>query len=211
MGTLSAGKRHGSDVECGRLRLHLDHHLLMAQKLDAGPSMRPSTPVTPEERRGTSGQWMEQHADLARLLRGLPLPLTLLAERTGPTTADAGSIRHAQAAIGFSALLLDTKLLLGWTPKRPVWLECEIAARETTRFPSRAYLRRSIARDRSRVWRRRGKSRSKLGGTQRLWLELMPQLQPQIPGPLGEALPGFLPPGRVTAPAVRVLFDIFVC
>ena len=59
MGTLSAGMRRGSDGECGRLRLHLDHHLLMAQKLDAGPSMRPSTPVTPEERRGTSGQWQD--------------------------------------------------------------------------------------------------------------------------------------------------------
>ena len=49
MGTLSAGMRHGPDGECGRLRLHLDHHLLMAQKLDAGPAMLPPTPVPKDE------------------------------------------------------------------------------------------------------------------------------------------------------------------
>ena len=53
MGTLSAGKRREPDGECGRLRLHLDHHLLMAQKLDAGPAMLPPTPV-PRSRRGLS-------------------------------------------------------------------------------------------------------------------------------------------------------------
>ena len=128
MGTLSAGKRHGPDGECGRLRLHLDHHLLMAQKLDAGPSMRPSTPVTPEERRGTSGQWMEQHADLARLLRGLPLPLTLLAERTGTATANAGAIHDTQAPIGFSAVFMREQLLRSRATHCPIGLESKVLA-----------------------------------------------------------------------------------
>ena len=58
MGTLSAGKQRGPDGECGRLRLHLDHHLLMAQKLDAGPAMLPPTPVPPEKWCFSDHKWM---------------------------------------------------------------------------------------------------------------------------------------------------------
>ena len=78
MGTLSAGKRRGPDSECGRLRLHLDHHLLMAQKLDAGPAMLPPTPVLPEERFTPDAERMQEHANLARLCRRTPIPLALL-------------------------------------------------------------------------------------------------------------------------------------
>jgi hypothetical protein len=126
MGTLSAGKRRGPGGECGRLRLHLDHHLLMAQKLDAGPAMLSAAPIPPEERRGTNGQRMEEHADLARLLCGMSLPLTLLAQRTGPTPADAGSIHHAQAAIGFSALLMRDQRAPSRAPQSPIRLEREV-------------------------------------------------------------------------------------
>jgi len=38
----------------------------------------------------------------------------------------------------------------------------------------------------------------------------MPQLQAQVPGPLGDDLPGFLPPGRVATPAVGILLAVFV-
>jgi hypothetical protein len=78
MGTLSAGKRRGPESECGRLRLHRDHHLLMAQKLDAGPAMLSPTPVPPEKRRFPDHKRMQQHADLARLCRRTPIPLALL-------------------------------------------------------------------------------------------------------------------------------------
>jgi hypothetical protein len=40
--------------------------------------------------------------------------------------------------------------------------------------------------------------------------KLVPQLQSQVPGPLGDDLPGFLPPGRVTTPAIWFLFLVFV-
>jgi len=43
----------------------------------------------------------EPHADLTRLFGGTTLPLTLVAQRTGTTTADAGTIHDAQASIGF--------------------------------------------------------------------------------------------------------------
>jgi hypothetical protein len=50
------------------------------------------------------------------------------AQRTGTTTAHAGTIDPTQASIGFSALLLDTKLLVGWTMQCPIWLDGESAA-----------------------------------------------------------------------------------
>src|SRR4051812_16896168 len=114
-----------------------------------------ATPISPEERCGTNGERMEQEAHLAWLLGGTALPLALLAERTGPTTANAGRIHHAQAAIDFSTLLLNTKLLVCWTAQGPVWLEREIVAREATSLPYGAHLCRSIARGRSHVWQRR--------------------------------------------------------
>ena len=85
--------------------------------------MIPATPVLPEERRSTDRERMQQDADLARLLRSAALPLTLLAQRTGTTTADAGSVDDAQAPVGFSALLMWEQLLVCRAPQRPIGLE----------------------------------------------------------------------------------------
>lgn len=63
---------------------------------------------------------------------------------------------------------------------------------------------------RSNLLARFWESGSEFGDAQRLRLELMSQLQPQVPDPLGNALPGFLSPGRVAAPSVRVLLSVFV-
>ena len=90
--------------------------------------MLSTAPIPPKQRRGTNGEGMQEHADLARFYRGVTIPLTLLAQWAGPTTPDAGRIHHAQAPIDFATLLLDTKLLVGWTMKCPIWLDCEIAA-----------------------------------------------------------------------------------
>src|SRR2546430_190903 len=54
---------------------------------------------------------MQQHTDLARLCRRTAIPLTLLAQRTGTTTVNAGAIHHAQAAIGFSTVFMREQLL----------------------------------------------------------------------------------------------------
>ena len=62
--------------------------------------MNPSTPVMPLEGSGTDSHWMQEDAHLARLLGGGAIPLTLLAQRAGATTANAGRLDHAQAAIG---------------------------------------------------------------------------------------------------------------
>lgn len=123
---------------------------------------------------------------------------------------DAGAIHHAEASIDFSTLLLNTKLLVCWTTKRPVWLEREIVAREATSLPCGTHLRRSRARGRGGVrWRRR-ESRSTLGRAYRIRMKLMAQFQAEVPDPLGHALPGFLPPGRVAAPSIRINLLIFI-
>ncbi len=128
MGTLSAGKRRGPDGECGRLRLHLDHHLLMAQKLDAGPAMLPPTPVPKDERRFPDHKRMQEHAGLARFLGVTAIPLTPLTQGTRTTPANAGSIHHTQAPVGFSALLMRKQRLFSRTPQRPIRLETKVLA-----------------------------------------------------------------------------------
>ena len=149
MGTLSAGKRREPDGECGRLRLQLDHHLVMAQKLVAGPAMLPPTPVPPEQRSRANPERMEQDTHLTWLCGGAAVPLTVFAQRSRTTTADAGSIDHAQASIRFPAPLLGDQGLLCWTEQRPVRLEGKILPPEATSFPGGPHLRRSIAGGRS--------------------------------------------------------------
>src|SRR5258708_18386248 len=74
---------------------------------------------------------MEQHA---------PLPLTLLAQGTGTTTADAGRIDHAQAAIGFSASLMGNQRLASRTTERAIRLKRKVLTREAANFPGQAHL-----------------------------------------------------------------------
>ncbi len=50
----------------------------------------------------------------------------------------------------------------------------------------------------------------KLGGAQRFRLQLMPQLQAQIPDPLRNDLPGFLTAGRMRTPPIWILFFVFI-
>src|SRR5437868_2137029 len=119
---------------------------------------------------------MQQHTDLARLCRRTAIPLTLLAQRTGTTTVNAGNIHHAQAAIGFSALLMREQLLGSLATQRPIGLESKVLPREAASFPGQAHLRRSIARGGCRLRRSRGERRSKFGGAHPVRMKLMPQL-----------------------------------
>src|SRR6266699_7134153 len=124
---------------------------------------------------------MQQDAHLTWFRGGPTLPLALLAQRTGTTTADAGSIHDAQASIGFSALLMWDQLLGSLAPQRPIGLESKVLSREATSFPGQAHVRGSIARGRSRVrWKRwsgwrRWDGRSKLGRAHGIRMQLMPQ------------------------------------
>jgi hypothetical protein len=169
-----------------------------------------SAPIVPEQRGRADDEWMQKDTHLARLCCRAAMPLTLLAQRTRAATVDAGAIHQAQASIGFSALLLDTKLLVCGTAQCSVWLEREIVAREATSLPCGAHLWRGRARGRSCVWWRWWQSRSKLGRAHWLRFELVSQFQAEVPHPLRDQLPALLSPGRVRAPTVRVLFAVFV-
>ena len=153
MGTLRTGKGSRFDDQAGGDgRPDLDLDLLVAQELGACPSVGPTAPVAPEQGCRTNNERMQEHTHLARLRSGAAIPLTLLAQRTGTTTADAGSIHDAQAAIGFSALLMRDQCLVSGATQHPVRLESKVVAREAASFPGQAHLRRSIARGGSRVW-----------------------------------------------------------
>ncbi len=88
--------------------------------------MNSATPVTPEERRIPDPKRMQEDADLARLFGGTPIPLALLAQRAGTTTANAGCIHHAEAAIGLSTMLLGSERVPCRAPKRSVSLERKV-------------------------------------------------------------------------------------
>ncbi len=138
MRPLRTGQGRRRDRWAGRTAgFHLHLHPLVRQQVDARPSMVTTTPIPPEYRSRADDQWMEQHADLARLCCGVAIPLTLLAQRTGAATANAGGIDHTQTAIGFSTPLMGRKRLPCWTPQRPIGLERKILPREAACFPRR--------------------------------------------------------------------------
>jgi hypothetical protein len=116
-----------------------------SHKLLAGPSMLSPIPVMPEEGRATNEERVEQHAHLTRFGSCFTIPLTLLAQRAGAATMDAGGIHHTQAAIGFLAPLIDTKRLPSRTAQRPIWLEGKVATRKASLFPGRGDSWRSIS------------------------------------------------------------------
>ena len=74
---------------------HLD--VLITHQLHTGTPMRSPAPVTPEERKVANDKRVEQHTHLARFTSGFAIPLTLLAQGTGTTTADTGPI-HPRVA-----------------------------------------------------------------------------------------------------------------
>src|SRR5206468_11815 len=175
--------------------LHLDLHALVTKQLHAHPSMVSATPVPPEDGLRTDGQWMQQHANLAGFRSGAAIPLTLLAQGAITTTANAGCIDHTQAAIGFSAPLMNTKLLIRRAAQRAIRLEGKILPREAARFPGQSHSSRSVSLNRSLrggLLVRRRESRSKLGGAHRIRMQLMAQLQSEVPDPLRHDLPDLL-------------------
>lgn len=114
----------------------MDFHLLMVQKLYAGPTMLSAAPILPQERSRTNWEGMQQQAHLAWFLGGAALPLTLLTQLTRTAVANAGRIDHAQAPIrrscGVSVLPAGQRRVpSGWRGKsepvkRPVFQEVAV-------------------------------------------------------------------------------------
>ena len=211
MGTLGTGKGHGFASRAsggGRPDLHLD--ALLAQELYARTSVVPTAPVTPEQGCRTDDERMQEHAHLARLRSSAAIPLTLVAQGTGTTTANAGRVDHAQASIGFLAPFVNHKGLMGRTAQRAIGLEGEVLPREAARFPGCGNRGLAIARGGGLLLFGLGHSRSKLGGAYRIRMQQMTQLQAHVPDPLTDDLPCLLSGRGMATPAVRVLLDIFI-
>ena len=143
MGTLGAGQDH---VRCagrscgGRRQAHLD--ALVSHELHTGTPVFSATPISPEQRRGTHPERMEQDTDATRLRGCLSMPLTLQTLWAAAAIADPGAVEDAQTAIGFVALLGWAQRLARRTGQRPVGLEGEVLPREPTRFPGQGDGRR---------------------------------------------------------------------
>ena len=142
------------------------------------------------------------------------MPLTLLARGADTTVSNPGGVEHPQRAIVLGALLGRVQRLACWTTQCPVGLEGKVLSREAPSFPGGGGGGWVIARRGSRrvgsllLDRRDG--RSKLGRAHGGRLQLMPQFQAQVPHPLRDDLPAFLTRGRLTTPAIRVLFGILI-
>ncbi len=138
MCTLCTGQGRGCTIQVGRETLFLLYfHALVTQQLHARTPIGSPTPVTPENRRIPDSQWMQQHAHLAWLLGGAALPLALLTQFTGTTTANAGSIHQPQASISLLSPLLERERVACRTAQRSIGLERKILSREAPRFPGR--------------------------------------------------------------------------
>src|SRR2546421_8526213 len=113
---------------------------------------------------------MQQHAHLARLCSGVALPLTLVAQGTRTTTAKAGSIPHAQAPIGFSAVFMREQCLVGRTEYPAIRLERKVLPRVPPGFPGTSNHGWLVALGRRLSRFGLAQCGSKLGGPHRLWL-----------------------------------------
>jgi hypothetical protein len=76
---------------------------LRAQKLHAGASMRASRPVSPEQRCRAALTGMQQETHTARVLRLVPMPLTLFTQGAGTAVGDPGLKDQTQAAASLSS------------------------------------------------------------------------------------------------------------
>ena len=84
--------------------MHLD--ALRTEEVDACAPMHSATPVLPEKWLTPDAERMQEHTDLARLFGGAPIPLALLTQLTGTTTANAGGIHQPQAPLSLLPPLL---------------------------------------------------------------------------------------------------------
>ena len=215
MRTLRTGKGRRRESWAGRTPgLHLHLHLRLPEQLLARTSMVPTTPVSPKQGRRPNDEGRQEHTHPTRLGGGFAMPLTLLAQKTGTATADAGRIHDAQASVSLGAPLLRNKRLTSRTAQRSIRLEGKVSTREAALFPGQGHGCRSIPlggrRQVSRLFACRRESGSKLGGAHGIRMKLMAQFQAQVPHPLADDLPCLLTTRGVTTPAIRVLLQVFI-
>jgi hypothetical protein len=148
MRALCTGEGQRRDIWIGRASRLAIHLQVLAVQLYARSPMKSPTPVTPEKRSRSHSERTEQQTDLKRLGSGAALPLTLVAQRAGAATANAGRIDHAQAPIGLSAPLMGTQGLPSRATQYAIRLGNKVATRKATSFPGQGFCNWSIVLDR---------------------------------------------------------------
>ena len=133
--------------------LHLDLQVL-AMQTQTGVPLVPPMPVSPEERSRADRQGMKQNAHLARLGRGPPVPLALVAQGTRTAVANAGGIDDPQAVVMLSTVLMGDQHVASRTPQGSIRLEGKVGSGEAASFPGGRGSRRSIPRGGCRGRRR---------------------------------------------------------
>jgi hypothetical protein len=150
------------------------------------------------------------HSRGLRLRGCAAIPLTLLTQGAGTTTADAGSIHQAPTAISFSASFMGHQRLVGRTTQGAIRLEHKVLPGEAARFEGNSHRWLAIPTGIERLGFDLGGSWSKLSRAYRVRLQLMPQLQTQVPHPLAYDTPCLLTASCVATPSIRVDLLIFV-
>ena len=192
----------------GRLKPHVQARA--SQQFQTRSAMLPPTPITPEDRGRAHVEGVKQDTHPAWMLGARPVPLTLLTQRAGTTGASAGFIDDPQASMCFAARFAWKEGLACRTLHRPIGLEGKSLPSEAPRFPGPSDHRWAIASSRHLPTCSLGHSARKLGGARLRRAEPMTQLQPEVPDPLIDDLPDFLSGGGMRAPAIRVLFLVFI-
>jgi len=144
MGTLRTRQKQRHRARCW-FPFYLYGYLLLSKQVHAGPTVLSSAPISPQHRSRPDGEGMQEHTHLTRLCCRLSLPLALLTQKAGATAANAGSIHHAQASIGFAASFMCRKLLPSRTAQGAIRLESEVTTGEAISLPGKGDFGGSIA------------------------------------------------------------------
>ncbi len=88
---------------------------LVTQQLHASSTMLPAAPIFPEQGSRANLERVQQHTHPAWFRGSATMPLTLLAELTTSTVADASGVDQSQAPISFPALFGRMESLPSWT------------------------------------------------------------------------------------------------
>ncbi len=144
--------------------------------------------------------WPDNGTDAAWLFRGGSIPQALVPELTDPTMAHPSGIEDAYAPITFRPPFLCIKGLPSRAAQGAIGLWSKRISGKPAHLGGSCPLRRSVGhRSRfvgNRLRKRRGSGGSKFGCAHGSRMEAVPQFKAEIPHPLSDVLPDFLPTGR---------------
>ena len=164
------------------------------------------------------GGWPENGADPA-WFRGVTAFLTRRPHSAGPTISDASCIQHTVRAIALRSAFLWIKRMIGRTQKSPIRLRRKCRSWKAAGKRFARPLRRAIQHRFSRpsCGCRRGSGcwfgnvrRGKFGDAHGCGREVLAEFQTEIPQPLADDLPKFLPTRGTGTPTIGLLLHVFI-